>query len=170
MTISRALLREIYVCTNGILWRKGIEIFVQQVYDRVNFPETKCRIYEIGYIEEQEKTNPEFFWTLCKQSQIIKPPLICTGRCNACKESIGQGREKSNHENIEGKEARKTKSIENILVRVLLMGKKKEFFDFVKIKGKIYKVSIQPYVSPEELFKRAVNSGAFTADELKEEA
>ena len=49
------------------------------------------------------------------------------------------------------------------------MGKKKEFFDFVKIKGKIYKVSIQPYVSPEELFKRAVNSGAFTADELKEE-
>ena len=49
------------------------------------------------------------------------------------------------------------------------MGKKKEFFDFVKIKGKIYKVSIQPYVSPEELFKRAVNSGVFTADALKEE-
>lgn len=52
----------------------------------------------------------------------------------------------------------------------LLMGKKKEFFDFVKIKGKIYRVSIQPYVSPGELFKRAVNSGVFTADELKEEA
>ena len=50
------------------------------------------------------------------------------------------------------------------------MGKEKEFFDFVKIKGKIYKVSIQPYVSPEELFKRAVNSGVFTTDELKEEA
>lgn len=63
-----------------------------------------------------------------------------------------------------------TKIIENILIRLLLMGKKKEFFDFVKIKGKIYKVSIQPYVSPEELFKRAVNSGVFTADELKEEA
>ena len=50
------------------------------------------------------------------------------------------------------------------------MGKKKDFFDFVKIKGKIYKVSIQPYVPLEELFKRAVNSGVFTADELKEEA
>ena len=50
------------------------------------------------------------------------------------------------------------------------MGKKKSLFDFVKIKGKIYKVSIQPYVSPEELFKRAVNSGVFTADELKKEA
>lgn len=63
-----------------------------------------------------------------------------------------------------------TKIIENILIRLLLMGKKKKFFDFVKIKGKIYKVSIQPYVSPEELFKRAVNSGVFTTDELKEEA
>ena len=65
---------------------------------------------------------------------------------------------------------RKTKIIENILIRLLLMGKKKSLFDFVKIKGKIYKVSIQPYVSPEELFKRAVNSGVFTADELKKEA
>lgn len=87
---------------------------MQQVYDCVNFPETKCRIYEIGYIEEQEKTNPEFFWTLCKQSQIIKPPLICTGRCNACKESIGQGREKSNHENMDRKEERDLKTMESI--------------------------------------------------------
>lgn len=69
-----------------------------------------------------------------------------------------------------GRSARKTKILENLLIRLLLMGKKKEFFDFVKIKGKIYKVSIQPYVSPEELFKRAVNSGVFTADELKGEA
>ena len=68
-----------------------------------------------------------------------------------------------------GRRVRKTKILENILIR-LLMGKKKEFFDFVKIKGKIYRVSIQPYVSPGELFKRAVNSGVFTADELKEEA
>lgn len=69
-----------------------------------------------------------------------------------------------------GRSARKTKILENLLIRLLLMGKKKEFFDFVKIKGKIYKVSIQPYVSHEELFKRAVNSGVFTADELKKEA
>ncbi len=65
---------------------------------------------------------------------------------------------------------RKTKILENLLIRLLLMGKKKEFFDFVKIKGKIYKVSIQPYVPLEDLFKRAVNSGVFTADELKKEA
>ncbi len=65
---------------------------------------------------------------------------------------------------------RKTKILENLLIRLLLMGKKKEFFDFVKIKGKIYKVSIQPYVPLEDLFKRAVNSGVFTVDELKKEA
>lgn len=65
---------------------------------------------------------------------------------------------------------RKTKILENLLIRLLLMEKKKEFFDFVKIKGKIYKVSIQPYVPLEDLFKRAVNSGVFTADELKKEA
>lgn len=65
---------------------------------------------------------------------------------------------------------RKTKILENLLIRLLLIGKKKEFFDFVKIKGKIYKVSIQPYVPLEDLFKRAVNSGVFTADELKKEA
>ena len=65
---------------------------------------------------------------------------------------------------------RKTKILENLLIRLLLMGKKKEFFDFVKIKGKIYKVSIQPYVPLEDLFKRAVNTGVFTADELKKEA
>ena len=65
---------------------------------------------------------------------------------------------------------RKTKILENLQIRLLLMGKKKEFFDFVKIKGKIYKVSIQPYVPLEDLFKRAVNSGVFTADELKKEA
>lgn len=69
-----------------------------------------------------------------------------------------------------GRSARKTKILENLLIRLLLMGKKKEFFDFVKIKGKIYKVSIQPYVPLEDLFKRAVNSGVFTADELKKEA
>lgn len=71
---------------------------------------------------------------------------------------------------MEQREGENTKIIENILIRLLLMGKKKDFFDFVKIKGKIYKVSIQPYVPLEELFKRAVNSGVFTADELKEEA
>lgn len=71
---------------------------------------------------------------------------------------------------MEQREGENTKIIENILIRLLLMGKKKDFFDFVKIKGKIYKVSIQPYVPLEELFKRAVNSGVFTADELKKEA
>lgn len=71
---------------------------------------------------------------------------------------------------MEQREGENTKIIENILIRLLLMGKKKDFFDFVKIKGKIYKVSIQPYVPLEEFFKRAVNSGVFTADELKEEA
>lgn len=71
---------------------------------------------------------------------------------------------------MEQREGENTKIIENILIRLLLMGKKKDFFDFVKIKGKIYKVSIQPYVPLEELFKRAVNSGVFTTDELKEEA
>ncbi len=71
---------------------------------------------------------------------------------------------------MEQREGENTKIIENILIRLLLMGKKKDFFDFVKIKGKIYKVSIQPYVPLEELFKRAVNSGVFTADELKGEA
>ena len=71
---------------------------------------------------------------------------------------------------MEQREGENTKIIENILIRLLLMGKKKDFFDFVKIKGKIYKGSIQPYVPLEELFKRAVNSGVFTADELKGEA
>ena len=58
--------------------------------------------------------------------------------------------------------------IKRLLIR-LLLGKKKEIFDFVKIKGKVYMVSIQPYVSSEDLFKRAVNSGVFTADVSKAE-
>ena len=33
--------------------------------------------------------------------------------------------------------------------------------------GKVYGVSIQPYISPEDAFKEAVNSGVFTADNLK---
>lgn len=71
---------------------------------------------------------------------------------------------------MEGKEREKNEDLREPTDPITSDGKKKEFFDFVKIKGKIYKVSIQPYVPLEDLFKRAVNSGVFTADELKKEA
>ena len=55
---------------------------------------------------------------------------------------------------------------EQLLLR-LLLGKKRDLFTVMKIKGKVYGVSIQPYISPEDAFKEAVNSGVFTADNLK---
>ena len=43
------------------------------------------------------------------------------------------------------------------LLARLLLGKKKDFFTILKIKGTAYMISIQPYVSPLEAFKKAVN-------------
>lgn len=52
------------------------------------------------------------------------------------------------------------------LTRILL-GRKKEYCEFMKIKNKMYEVIIRPYVSAEDLFKAAVNSGVLTADNFK---
>ena len=55
------------------------------------------------------------------------------------------------------------------LLARLMLGKKKDFFTILKIKGTAYKISIQPYISPLDAFKEAVNNGVFTADDSKEE-
>ena len=57
--------------------------------------------------------------------------------------------------------------VERAVITRLLLGKKRDLFTVMKIKGKVYGVSIQPYISPEDAFKEAVNSGVFTADNLK---
>lgn len=67
---------------------------------------------------------------------------------------------------------RKKKGGETVVTALLarlLLGKKKDFFTILKIKGTAYMISIQPYVSSLEAFKKAVNSGVFTADDSKEE-
>lgn len=49
----------------------------------------------------------------------------------------------------------------------LLLGSKREYYEFTEIKGRMYVVAIQPYVSAEDIFKAAANSGVFTADNPK---
>lgn len=55
-----------------------------------------------------------------------------------------------------------------LLVR-LLLGRKPGYYEFMKVKGRMYVVAIQPYVSAEDVFRAAVNSGVFTADNPKTE-
>ena len=50
----------------------------------------------------------------------------------------------------------------------LILGKRKECFDFVKLKGKIYKINIEPYVPVEDIIKKAANN-IFTAKVSKKE-
>ena len=58
--------------------------------------------------------------------------------------------------------------IKKILAR-LLLGGKEEVYNLMLLKGRIYRVVIEPYISPEEMLKRAANNGVFAADEFKEE-
>ncbi len=51
---------------------------------------------------------------------------------------------------------------------LLLLGRKKERSEIRRIRGKLYKVSIEPYESVEDLLERATNSGVFMAHEIKE--
>lgn len=51
----------------------------------------------------------------------------------------------------------------------LLLGKKTEYYNFMEIKGRMYIVAIQPYMSAEDILKAAVNSGVFTAVDPKAE-
>ena len=51
---------------------------------------------------------------------------------------------------------------------LLLLGRKKERSEIRRIRGRLYKISIEPYESVEDLMERAINSGVFMAHELKE--
>lgn len=53
------------------------------------------------------------------------------------------------------------------LIRILL-GKRKEMCISMILKGSIYRIVIEPYVSSDEMLKRAANNGVFVADESKE--
>ena len=57
--------------------------------------------------------------------------------------------------------------MKNLFAR-LILGKRKECFDFVKLKGKVYKINIEPYISVEDTIKKAANN-IFTAKESKME-
>lgn len=75
-----------------------------------------------------------------------------------------------------GSEGRKLKieyggertGMKKLLIK-LLLGNNKSYFNLVKLKGKIYKVDIQPYVSVKVMMKMAENSGVFTANSSKTE-
>ncbi len=44
----------------------------------------------------------------------------------------------------------------------LLLGRKREYFNFLTIRGRVYKIDICPHVSLEELIKSAVNTEILT--------
>lgn len=50
----------------------------------------------------------------------------------------------------------------------LILGKRKECFDFVKLKGQVYKINIEPYIPVEDTIKKAANN-IFTAKTSKKE-
>lgn len=49
------------------------------------------------------------------------------------------------------------------LLTKLILGKKKDYFNIVRINNELYEVRIQPYISAEELINRAISSGVLTA-------
>lgn len=57
--------------------------------------------------------------------------------------------------------------MKSLLARMIL-GKRKECFDFVKLKGKVYKINIEPYIPIEDTIKKAANN-IFTAKVSKKE-
>lgn len=58
--------------------------------------------------------------------------------------------------------------VKKILVK-LLLGKRKQYFSIVEIKGQLMKVVISRYENREERRKIAINNGVFMADEFKAE-
>lgn len=49
----------------------------------------------------------------------------------------------------------------------LLLGRGSEYFDLIQIKGKLYRINIQPYVSVEGIMEIAANNGVFAAEDSK---
>lgn len=47
--------------------------------------------------------------------------------------------------------------MKSFLARMIL-GKRKECFDFVKLRGKVYKINIEPYIPVEDIIKKAANN------------
>ena len=58
--------------------------------------------------------------------------------------------------------------IRKVLIR-LLLGNKEELYSSMLLKGRIYRIVIEPYISPDEMLKRAANNGVFAAGQSKEE-
>lgn len=51
----------------------------------------------------------------------------------------------------------------------LLLGRKEKYFCLLQLRGKLYWVDIQPYVSAEDMMEIAANNGVFAAEDPKTE-